>query len=136
MTQFELPLVMTLVGLLLVLGTTSTGVPQGSILGPLLFICFTNDLPENFSKICKISAYADDTQLIITAKTLPELKEKIQTAIQTAQKWFKSNGMKINSDKTNILILNTHPEIKNLKIEIDHNGEKNKKNHPSHTLKS
>ena len=104
-------------------GTTSTGVPQGSILGPLLFICFTNDLPEKFSKICKISAYADDTQLIITAKTLPELKEKIQTAIQTAQKWFKTNMMKINSDKTNILIFNTHPEIKNLKIEIEHNGK-------------
>ena len=114
------------------IGTTSTGVPQGSILGPLLFICFTNDLPENFLKICKISAYADDTQLIITAKTLPKLKEKIQTAIQTAQKWFKTNGMKINSDKTNILIFNTHPETKNLKIEIEHNGKMIEKSSEPH----
>ena len=102
--------------------TTTTGVRQGSILGPLLFICFTNDLPENFSKICKISAYADDTQLVITAKTIGELKGKIQKAIEIAQNWFKSNSMKINSDKTNILIFNTHSDSKTVEIEIAHNS--------------
>ena len=54
-----------------------TGVPQGSILGPLLFICFTNDLPPNFSNICTVNAYADDTQLLVTAKTVSESKKKM-----------------------------------------------------------
>ena len=65
--------------------TSPTGVPQGSILGPLLFICFTNDLPTNFAKIGKINAYADDTQILVTAKTTSELKNKIELAISTAQ---------------------------------------------------
>ena len=95
-----------------------TGVPQGSILGPLLFICFTNDLPPNFSDICTVNAYADDTQLLVTAKTISELKIKIKSAIDTAQFWFEKNLMKINTDKTKILIFNTSPETKDIKIEI------------------
>ena len=95
-----------------------TGVPQGSILGPLLFICFTNDLPPNFSEICTVNAYADDTQLLVTAKTISELKIKIKSAIHTAQFWFEKNLMKINTDKTKILIFNTSPETKDIKIEI------------------
>merc|ERR1711867_301629 len=95
-----------------------TGVPQGSILGPLLFICFTNDLPPNFSEICTVNAYADDTQLLVTAKTISELKIKIKSAIDTAQYWFENNLMKINTDKTKILMFNTSPETKDIKIEI------------------
>jgi endonuclease/exonuclease/phosphatase (EEP) superfamily protein YafD len=44
--------------------TIVSGIPQGSIIGPLLFICFTNDLADEF-KDCKMVAYADDTQLIV-----------------------------------------------------------------------
>ena len=100
-----------------------TGVPQGSILGPLLFICFTNDLPPNFSNICTVNAYADDTQLLVTAKTVSELKKKIKSAIDTAQSWFENNFMKINTDKTKILIFNTSPESKDVKIEIKFENE-------------
>ena len=95
-----------------------TGVPQGSILGPLLFICFTNDLPPTFNNICSINAYADDTQLLVTANSTEELKEKIKLAIDRAQTWFENNYMKINTDKTKILIFNTSPSIKDIKIEI------------------
>ena len=103
---------------------TSTGVPQGSILGPLLFICFTNDFPEIFDSTCKVNAYADDTQLLITANTLPELKTMIEEAIVTAQNWYESNLMKLNADKTSILIFNTSPESKNMKINTeDENGK-------------
>ena len=103
--------------------TPKTGVPQGSILGPLLFICFTNDLPESFEQLGKIQAYADDTQILVTAKTIPDLKSKILSAINTAQKWFKNNSMKINADKTKFLIFNTSPETKTVEIEVtDENG--------------
>ena len=76
-----------------------------------------------FKNLQNKGLYADNTQQIITAKTIPKLKENLKTGIHTAQKLFKTNGMKMNSDKTNILILNTHPDIKNLESEIEHNGE-------------
>ena len=59
-------------------GKIQSGIPQGSILGPLLFYCYTNDLPEAFENTCKILSYADDTQLIITAENKEELKKQIR----------------------------------------------------------
>ena len=84
-----------------------TGVPQGSILGPLLFLCFINDLPDAFQNICKMYGYADDTQLIISAPTLDELKVKIESSISAAQVWYDKNNMKINPTKTEIVIFNS-----------------------------
>ena len=81
-----------------------TGVPQGSILGPLLFLIFINDLPKAFKDICHIFGYADDTQLVISAPTLPELKQKIEQAITSAQTWYDQNNMKINPTKTEIVV--------------------------------
>ena len=57
--------------------TVMAGIPQGSIIGPILFLCFTNDLAETF-KTCKMVAYADDTQLIVEADTLQQLKKKLE----------------------------------------------------------
>ena len=84
------------------------GVPQGSILGPLLFLCFTNDLAEDFEGLCKMFAYADDTQLIIEAPNQEELEHKIKEALKTAQKWYSENTMKNNIGKTEFLIFNNH----------------------------
>ena len=48
--------------------TISSGIPQGSILGPILFVVFTNDLAEEFKQDCKVVSYADDTQLIVECR--------------------------------------------------------------------
>ena len=88
------------------------GVPQGSILGPLLFLTFTNDLPKVFEEECQMYAYADDTQLIVDASTHEELLAKIKHVITLAQEWFSSNSMKNNIGKSDILILNTHKQPK------------------------
>ena len=101
-----------------------SGIPQGSILGPLLFLCFTNDLANEFEGECKMVAYADDTQLIIDANNLNQLKKKIEQVITTAQKWYRENSMKNNIAKTEILMVNPRKENEKMKINIQHEGKK------------
>ena len=53
-----------------------SGIPQGSIVGPLLFLCYTNDFHEELTSECRTFAYADDTQLVIEATNLKQLQKK------------------------------------------------------------
>lgn len=97
----------------------TSGVPQGSIIGPLLFLCFTNDITEVFTEKCKIVAYADDTQLLVEAASLNQLIKKIEDIISTAQNWYSKNSMKNNSSKTEVLIMNTRKyNLKNIAIKV------------------
>jgi len=67
------------------------GVPQGSILGPLLFLLYINDVPKVISKTGKPVLYADDTSLIITNPNRHIFEEDINTAILQLNRWFNSN---------------------------------------------
>ena len=88
-----------------------SGVPQGSILGPVLFIAFTTDFSKNFQD-CKISAYADDTQLLVVGKTVQEVKNKVEETLSRAQTWFSENSLKINPTKSEVMIFG--PKNQNL----------------------
>ena len=103
----------------------TTGVPQGSILGPLLFISYTNDLAENFPEhLCKLLSYADDSTFIVSATSPTELKNKIKLTLETAQKWFEKNDMRINTDKTEILIFKHHRNTRKITIPIIYQKKK------------
>ena len=95
-----------------------SGVPQGSILGPLLFLCYVNDLPEVFENKCQMLSYADDTQLLVTAKTKSDLKNKLETALNTAQNWYSKNLMLNNIGKTEFLVFSPFDKTESLECEF------------------
>lgn len=99
-------------------GFVTCGVPQGSILGPLLFLIFINDLPLALSgSISSIDLYADDTTIYDTQTDLHILKSNLQDALLSLQHWCKQNGMKLNTDKTKVMIITTRQK----RMHIDEN---------------
>jgi hypothetical protein len=75
------------------------GVPQGSVLGPLLFLLYINDLTENV-QVAKLVLFADDTNLLITRKYKFYLQHKIINVMRELEIWFQKNNLIINIEKT------------------------------------
>lgn len=85
------------------------GVPQGSILGPLLFIVYMNDLPGAVPGV-EICLYADDTSIIMTHENEQGLEAMSHEVLESTKRWFASNKLKLNADKTQQLTVKTKPE--------------------------
>ena len=81
----------------------STGVVQGSILGPLLFIIYINDLVKS-SRLLKFSLYADDTCLSLASNHLPNLMDVFNSEVAKVDSWFKANYLTLNPSKSNYVI--------------------------------
>ena len=86
------------------IGELTHGVPQGSILGPLLFVLFINDMPNILEGIHFI-LYADDANIIISCKNIGEIEEKINALIPKLTKWITRNSLKLNTDKTKYMLI-------------------------------
>ena len=79
------------------------GVPQGSILGPLLFLIYVNDLP-NCPLASDIVLYADDTVLYYSSKDLTDLQCHLNADLETVSEWFSRNLLTLNISKCNFVI--------------------------------
>ena len=81
-----------------------TGVPQGSILGPLLFSIFLNDIFLFISK-CQLCNYADDNTLYKSGKNMQKIKNDLEMDFMILQKWFHENHLVLNPDKCHFIVI-------------------------------
>ena len=90
------------------------GVPQGSVIGVLLFLIYINDLPT--ATTLYTCCYADDTDALASASSLQELEYQTNQGLTELMEWFKSNRLILNLKKTNLLVfspnLSASPAIK------------------------
>ena len=86
------------------------GVPQGSTLGPILFIIYINDETKYIDAAC-IHLYANDIAITGTANTSEEMKYKLETQLQSAFHWLSMNKQSLNFMKTKYMIFGTNNTI-------------------------
>ena len=82
--------------------TTSVGVPQGSVLGPLLFNIYINDM-FMFISNSQICNYADDTTLYVIHQDIKQAIKILEQDVVILREWFQDNYMKMNGDKCHLI---------------------------------
>ncbi len=104
------------------------GVPQGSVLGPLLFLIYINDLP-NSSKLLKFFLFADDTNIYFESDDLIRLSKTVNKELKKVKTWLDCNKLALNVDKTNFVLFHSpRKKLQNLiNLKLGKNSIKNTK---------
>ena len=88
----------------------SQGVPQGSVLGPLFYIIYANDLSK-IVKNCEMALYADDTVLYTSNKNVDVSVHKLQEDINSLSHWCSRNGIMANTEKTKVMVFGSNNSL-------------------------
>ena len=96
--------------------TIKTGVPQSSILGPLLFLIYVNDLPNASCLLTLL--FADDTTLMFSHSDIHELISIVNTEFRKVVEFFRSHKLSLHPLKTKFMVFSNSQEVKNMDINL------------------
>ena len=97
--------------------TITCGVPQGSVLGPLLFLLYINDLP-NISTKLQFYLFADDTNIYYESDNLKSMEKTINAELKKLSLWLNLNRLALNVSKTNFVIFRSYQKIPNHNVTL------------------
>ena len=107
------------------------GVPQGSVLGPLLFLIYINDLHKAI-QYCKVHHFADDTNLFHASMSVKNLNKLVNCVMKDLSKWLSANKISLNVEKTELVIFKSPRKVLLDGIKIKLSG---KRLYPSNSVK-
>ena len=103
--------------------TVMMGVPQGSILGPLLFSIYVNTLPNCISH-GNVDMYADDTTLMVSGSSVTDVEQKFSFALQELMVWINHNRLVLNTDKTCVMVIASRANLNKItSFKVSINGK-------------
>ena len=92
--------------------TRTCGVPQGSILGPLFFLLYINDMPDSLRHSIP-SLYADDTEICTSSESCDDLAAEVNIHLQITNRWMKKDNLQIHPTKSKYMIIGSSYNLKN-----------------------